>query len=55
MSDKDYEYFRQREQHERASAEHALDQTARRAHKDMADRYAERLREMPSPRPMTVT
>ncbi|MCP3732380.1 hypothetical protein M9978_18315 [Sphingomonas sp. MG17] len=55
MSDHDLEYFRQREQDERACAERALDQTARRAHLDLAERYAARLRQKspaaPMPRP----
>ena len=44
MERNDYHYFRQREQDERASAERAQDLTARRAHLDMAERYAERVR-----------
>lgn len=54
MSDTDYEYFRQREQRERSCAERAQDQTARRAHMDMANRYAQRLREMMPAQQMTV-
>lgn len=46
MSDADFEYYRRREQHERACAERAQDQTARRVHLDMAERYAARLRTM---------
>lgn len=44
MERNDYDYFRQREENERACAERAQDQTARRAHLDMAARYAERVR-----------
>ncbi|HEY0621726.1 hypothetical protein [Sphingomonas sp.] len=46
MERNDYAYFRQREADERASAERAQDQTARCAHLDMAERYAERVRAM---------
>ena len=50
MSDQDVEYFMRREQDERASAERSSDQSARRVHLALADRYAERLRKMaPSP------
>lgn len=49
MKRNDYEYFRQRELDERAIAERARDQTARRAHLDMAERYAERVRTMAPP------
>ncbi|WP_343519077.1 hypothetical protein [Sphingomonas sp.] len=44
MERNDYHYFRRREQDERAYAERAQDMTARRAHLDMAERYAERVR-----------
>lgn len=54
MSDTDYEYFRQRERHERSCAEQAHDQAARRVHLDMADRYADRVREMISQQQMKV-
>lgn len=49
MERNDYDYFRQRERAERANAERAQDQTARCAHLDMAERYAERVRTMPPP------
>jgi hypothetical protein len=49
MDRNDYAYFRQREADERGCAERALDQTARRAHLDMAERYAERVRTMMPP------
>lgn len=49
MERNDYDYFRQREYDERANAERARDQTARRAHLDMAERYAERVRTMSPP------
>ena len=49
MERNDYDYFRQRELAERAHAERAQDMTARRAHLDMAERYAERVRTMPRP------
>lgn len=47
MERNDYEYFQQRERAERVHAERAQDLTARRAHLDLAERYAERVREMP--------
>ncbi|MEG3181938.1 hypothetical protein [Sphingomonas sp. LT1P40] len=46
MQRNDYEYFRQREAEERLNAERAQEQTARRAHLMMAERYAERHRAM---------
>jgi len=49
MERNDYIYFRQREQAERDCADRARDQTARRAHLDMAERYAERVRAMAPP------
>lgn len=49
MSERDFIYYQQREQRERERAERAADQTARRAHLDMADRYAERMRTMVRP------
>lgn len=49
MSDPDFEYFTRREQDERAWAERSQDQTARRVHLALADRYAERLRTMMPP------
>lgn len=49
MERNDYDYFRQRELDERAYAERAQDLTARRAHLDMAERYAERVRTMVPP------
>ena len=49
MERNDYAYFRQREADERAYAERAADLTARRAHLDMAERYAERVRSMAPP------
>lgn len=49
MERNDYDYFRQRELAERANAERAQDMTARRAHLDMAERYAERVRTMMPP------
>lgn len=49
MERNDYAYFRQREADERGCAERAQDQTARRAHLAMAERYAERVRAMTPP------
>ena len=49
MERNDYDYFRQRERAERAYAERAQDLTARCAHLDMAERYAERVRTMVPP------
>ena len=49
MERNDYVYFRQREADERDCAERAQDQTARRAHLDLAERYAERVRAMAPP------
>ena len=49
MERNDYDYFRQRELAERAYAERAQDLTARRAHLDLAERYAERVRTMTPP------
>ena len=49
MSDQDFEYYRRREQDERAGAERAQEQTARRAHLAMAEHYAERVRAMMPP------
>lgn len=49
MERNDYVYFRQREADERDCAERAQDQTARRAHLDLAERYAERVRAMARP------
>lgn len=49
MERNDYDYFRRRERAERANAERAQDQTARCAHLDMAERYAERVRTMLPP------
>lgn len=49
MGRNDYDYFRRRERDERDRAERAQDQTARRAHLDMAERYAERARAMAPP------
>ena len=40
----DQDYLRRREAQERAAAEQAPDPAARRAHDELADRYAERLR-----------
>lgn len=40
----DQDYLRRREAQERAAAELAPDPAARRAHDELADRYAERLR-----------
>lgn len=54
MSDQDRDYFQRREQDERACAERALDQTARRAHLAMAERYAERLRTIPQRMPSAI-
>jgi len=52
MSDRDFEYFTRREQDERANAERSHDQTARRVHLALAERYAERLRAMVPPAAM---
>jgi hypothetical protein len=49
MSDPDFEYFKRREQDERASAENTSDQSVRCVHLALADRYAERLRTMVPP------
>jgi hypothetical protein len=49
MERNDYAYFTQREADERGCAERAQDQTARRAHLDLAERYAERVRAMAPP------
>lgn len=49
MERNDYAYFRQRELDERDCAERAQDLTARRAHLDLAERYAERVRAMVPP------
>lgn len=49
MERNDYAYFTQREADERDCAERAQDLTARRAHLDMAERYAERVRTMVPP------
>ncbi|MDC7812026.1 hypothetical protein [Sphingomonas koreensis] len=49
MERNDYVYFRQREADERDCAERARDLTARRAHLDLAERYAERVRSMAPP------
>jgi hypothetical protein len=48
MNDKSAEYFRQREHAERAAAEKAASAAARRAHHDMAQEYAELLRQRSS-------
>jgi hypothetical protein len=49
MSEPDFEYFKRREQDERASAENTSDQSVRCVHLALADRYAERLRTMVPP------
>lgn len=49
MERNDYDYFRRRELDERDCAKRAQDQTARCAHLDMAERYAERVRAMAPP------
>lgn len=49
MERNDYVYFRQREADERDCAARARDLTARRAHLDLAERYAERVRSMAPP------
>lgn len=49
MERNDYAYFRKRERDERDCAERAQDQMARRAHLDLAERYAERVRAMMPP------
>lgn len=54
MERNDYHYYRQREQDERAHAERAQDLTARRAHLDMAERYAERVRTLAPPVPNAI-
>lgn len=54
MSDQDFEYYRRREQDERACAERAQDLTARRAHLAMAERYAERVRSLMPPAAMST-
>ncbi len=44
MSNHDPDYLSRREAQERAAAEQSADPSARRAHKQLADRYAEQLR-----------
>jgi hypothetical protein len=45
MTSGDLDYYRRRELQERTRAEHSEDQTARRLHREMADRYSEKLRD----------
>ena len=45
MSDyESLEYFRRREQVERAAAKQAITEAARRVHQELAQQYAERIR-----------
>ena len=46
MTDHDVEYYSRRERQERDSAERTEDMIARRVHREMADRYSAKLREM---------
>lgn len=46
MSEQDLEYFMKRERDERESAERAADVAARCVHLTLAERYAERVRNM---------
>ncbi|MBX3593732.1 hypothetical protein [Sphingomonas sp.] len=46
MERDDIAYFTRRERDERAHAERAAEGTARRVHRELANRYAERLRDL---------
>jgi hypothetical protein len=46
MTSQDVEYYTRRERQERAHAERADDQTARRVHLEMADRYSAKLQDI---------
>jgi Mg2+ and Co2+ transporter CorA len=52
MTTIDHEYFRRREQQERDNADRTDDNTAKRIHLEMADRYADMLKSIASLPPM---